>query len=62
MVFNRGNPLYAAMVAIFLNMREKDATLAKRKHVLDADISGCFEYIDHAYLLEQLQTLPRIKK
>ena len=49
-----------AMKAIFKNLRVQ--TNQDGKYVLDADIAGCFEYIDHDYLLGQLETLPEIKK
>ena len=49
-----------AMKAIFKNLRVQ--TNQDGKYVLDADIAGCFDNIDHLYLLEQLETLPEIKR
>lgn len=48
------------MEAIFLSIRVGKKT--KGKYVLDADIAGCFDNIDHGYLLNQLQTLSLIKR
>ena len=48
------------MEAIFNDLRVQ--TNQDGKYVLDADIVGCFDNIDHLYLLEQLETLPEIKK
>ena len=35
---------------------------SKAKFVLDADISGCFDHIDHEYLLRKLGTIPTYER
>ena len=57
-----GNPVQDALEAIFLNLRvQKGTRKTEGKHVLDALIAGCFEYIDQCYLLKQFQTRPGMK-
>ena len=48
--FRPGRGCHDAIGAIFLEIRCKD------KYVLDADIQGCFDHIDHAALLGKLET------
>ena len=35
---------------------------SKAKYVLDADISGCFDHIDHDYLVRKLGTIPAYER
>lgn len=54
--FRPGRSCHDAIEAIF------GAIKNKRAFVLDADISGCFDNIDHAALLEKLNTFPRLRR
>ena len=50
-----------AMEAIFTSLRNHSNDKGYHKYVLDADISKCFDQIDHTYLLEKLNTLPEME-
>ena len=50
--FRPGRSTHDAVVAIFNYISRKP------KYVLDADIVGCFDHIDHDYLLAKLRTIP----
>jgi len=52
--FRPGRSVLDAMEAIFLGIARKP------KWVLDADISKCFERIDHEYLLDKCNTFPEL--
>ncbi len=54
--FRPGRSCHDSIRAIF------DALKRKMAFVLDADISGCFDNIDHKVLLEKLHTTPTIVK
>jgi RNA-directed DNA polymerase len=54
--FRPGRSCHDAREAIFQALSKKTA------FVLDADISGCFDNIDHAALLAKLNTTPSIRK
>src|SRR5881394_3548323 len=54
--FRPGRGPHDAIAAIFINIR------AKSKYVLDADIKGCFDNIDHQALLEKLRTYPAMRR
>lgn len=54
--FRPGRSCYDAIEAIFDVLKQKTA------YVLDADISGCFDNINHNKLLEKLNTTPTLKK
>ena len=54
--FRPGRSCHDAVEAIF------NAIRAKSKYVLDADISKCFDRIDHAKLLEKVNTYPKIRR
>jgi RNA-directed DNA polymerase len=45
-----------AIKAIFLAINQKNA------YVLDADIKGCFDNIDHIALLKKLNTFPKLRR
>jgi RNA-directed DNA polymerase len=45
-----------AIAAIFINIKHKS------KYVLDADIKGCFDNIEHQALLEKLRTYPAMRR
>jgi RNA-directed DNA polymerase len=54
--FRPGRSCHDAIEAIFSAIKQKP------KFVLDADITGCFDNIDHNKLLAKLQTYPSLKK
>src|SRR5437879_11416612 len=45
-----------AIEAIFNTIKHKE------KYILDADIAGCFDHIDHQALLQKLEVYPVIKQ
>lgn len=57
--FRPGRSCQDAIEAIFLTMRKKGEA-ESHKHVLDADLKGCFDNIDHDYLINKLNTSTRI--
>ena len=54
--FRPGRNAHDAIAAIFSNITHKS------KYVLDADIKGCFDHIDHQALLGKLRTYPAIRR
>jgi RNA-directed DNA polymerase len=54
--FRPGRSAHDAIAAIFNTVR------AKSKYVLDADIKGCFDNIDHQALLGKLRTYPAMRR
>ena len=54
--FRPGRSVHDAIEAIFLGIRKKP------KWVLDADISKCFDCINHKYLLEKCHTFPQMER
>ena len=54
--FRPGRSSHDAIAAIFVNINKKP------KFVLDADISRCFDCINHAKLLKKLNTFPTFKR
>src|SRR5712692_10299280 len=54
--FRPGRGAHDAIGAIFNNIRWQN------KYVLDADIKGCFDNIDHQALLEKLHTYPAMRR
>lgn len=54
--FRPGRSCHDAIEAIF------DVTKNKTAYVLDADIAGCFDNIDHAALLAKLRTMPAFRR
>lgn len=50
--FRPGRSCHDAIESIFTSIKQKD------KYVLDADIRGCFDNINHAALLQKLHTYP----
>jgi RNA-directed DNA polymerase len=54
--FRPGRSCHDAIEAIFLSIRRKP------KYVLDADISKCFDRINHETLLKKINTFPRLRK
>jgi RNA-directed DNA polymerase len=54
--FRPGRSAHDAIGAIFNFLRYKP------KYVLDADIQGCFDHINHTALLRKLQTYPAMRR
>jgi RNA-directed DNA polymerase len=54
--FRPGRSAHDAIAAIFNNINKKS------KYVLDADIKGCFDHIDHQALLEKMRTYPAMRR
>ncbi|MEM8676116.1 MAG: reverse transcriptase domain-containing protein [Cyanobacteria bacterium P01_G01_bin.67] len=54
--FRSGRSCHDAIVAIFDQIRYKS------KYVLDADISKCFDKINHSKLLEKVNTFPKARR
>jgi len=54
--FRPGRSAHDAIEAIFSHIGKKS------NYVLDADIRGCFDHIDHAALLRKLTTYPAMKR
>jgi len=54
--FRPGRSAHDAIAAIFINISKKS------KYVLDADIKGCFDNIDHQALLEKMRTYPAMRR
>lgn len=54
--FRPGRSIQDAMEAVFLGI------VKKPKWVLDADISKCFDEINHQYLLDKCNTYPEMRK
>ena len=54
--FRPGRSVHDALEAVFLGICKKS------KWVLDANISKCFDQINHQYLLEKCKTFPKMQK
>jgi RNA-directed DNA polymerase len=54
--FRPGRSCQDAIVAIYTAIKQKD------KYVLDADISKCFDKINHSALLRKLNTFPTLRR
>jgi RNA-directed DNA polymerase len=54
--FRPGRSCHDAIEAIFISIHQRP------KYVLDADISKCFDTIDHTALLQKLHTLPSLRR
>ena len=54
--FRPGRSAHDAIAAIYININQKS------KYVLDADIKGCFDNIDHQALLGKLRTYPAMRQ
>jgi RNA-directed DNA polymerase len=60
--FRPGRCTKDATEAIFLCLRNhKGDNPMARKYIIDADLKGCFDNIDHDYLLKKLDTNPLIE-
>jgi RNA-directed DNA polymerase len=58
--FRPGRSCHDAIEATFRLLRSKGKEFNVRKFVLDADLKGCFDNIDHDYLLNTLNSFPQI--
>jgi len=54
--FRPGRSCHDAVAAIYLQLKTAP------KYVLDADISGCFDHINHEALLDKLGTFPGLRR
>lgn len=54
--FRMGRSCHDAIAAIFTNINKKP------KYVLDADISKCFDCINHEALIKKLNTFPKLSR
>ena len=54
--FRPGRSAHDALKAVQQSIKQKD------KYVLDADISKCFDKIDHSKLLDKLNTFPSLRR
>lgn len=59
--FRPGRYCHDAIESISLNLRNKSGEKGFHKYILNADISKCFDKIDHNYLITKLETIPEIK-
>ena len=59
--FRPGRSCNDAVSAIFGHLRLGRNKRKFKKYILDADIEGCFDNIDHSYVLDKLDTFPQIK-
>nr|YP_009514394.1 putative reverse transcriptase and intron maturase [Caulerpa lentillifera]AXG75898.1 putative reverse transcriptase and intron maturase [Caulerpa lentillifera]QUV75634.1 hypothetical protein [Caulerpa lentillifera] len=56
--FRSGRLAQDAMEAIFHTHRKTPSGISDDRHIVDADLKGCFDNIDHSYLLNKLETIP----
>ena len=59
--FRPGRSCHDAIESIFVNLRNISEDKGFHKYILDADISKCFDKIDHNYLMTKLETIPEIE-
>lgn len=59
--FRPGRSCHDAVQAIYSHLKLGTNKPNFKKYVLGADIKGCFDNINHIYLLNKLNTLPEIK-
>ena len=58
--FRPGRSCQDAMEAIFLTHRKTPNKTSDQRFIIDADLKGCFDNINHTYLLKKLNTFPAI--
>lgn len=56
--FRPGRSAHDAIEKLHKTLTTKDFTLPRKNWILDADIEGCFDNIDHGYLLGVLNDFP----
>ena len=59
--FRPGRNCHDAIESIFINLRNVSGNKDFHKYILNANISKCFDKLDHSYLLMKLETIPEIK-
>lgn len=59
--FRPGRSSHDAIEAVFLSLRNNTDNEPASKYVFDADLKGCFDNIDHDYLISKLQTFPSMR-
>jgi len=59
--FRPGRSCHDAIESIFINLRNISGDKGFHKYILDADISKCFDKIDHNYIMTKLETIPEIE-
>lgn len=59
--FRPGRRCHDAIESIFVNLRNISGDKGFHKYILDADISKCFDKIDHNYIMTKLETIPEIE-
>lgn len=59
--FRPGRSCHDAIEAIYLSIRNHRSNPNFNRWILDADLKGCFDNINHEYLLKKLATLPEIR-
>jgi len=57
-----GRSTHDASQAIFNRLKNHSGIKSYYKYILDADLKGCFDNIDPDYLINKLETLPKISK
>jgi RNA-directed DNA polymerase len=60
--FRPGRSCHDVVQAIYQQLKLGRNKTDFKNYVLDADIKGCFDNINHDYLLDKLDTLPEIRK
>ena len=58
--FRPGRSCHDAVEAIFLTHRKTLSKISDQRFIIEADLKGCFDNIDHTYLLNKLNTFPAI--
>ncbi len=59
--FRKGRQTHDAIEAIFSRLRKSKHNQRIVRWVLDADLKGCFDNLDHEYLISKLNTSPLIQ-
>lgn len=59
--FRPGRSTHDAMEAIFHTHRKTPSGISDDRYIVDSDLKGCFDNIDHPYLIKKLDTIPVIK-
>ncbi len=59
--FRPGRSCHDAIESIFQNLRNNSGDKGFHKYILDADISKCFDKIDHNYLITKLETISEVE-
>ena len=60
--FRPGRTTHDAIEALFLAIRGASKKSSSERFIVEADLKGCFDNIDHNYLLAKLNTTPQIRE